>query len=664
MAAEHQGRGKIGLLGQITIGLVVLGLCLRLAHLEQKVFWVDEVATAIRIAGHTRTELTTLLSDGQPRTPVDLLAYQQLAPDQPLSQTWDALRHSPEHAPLYFLLLRIWAGLLGSSVVALRGFSVLCSVILIGVFYWLGQELGQELSYGLGQELPTDGTVQTSDSAVSTAEQPVAARAAQTASYLAAGLTALSPLLIAYGQEARPYSLWLLLLALNSGLLLRALRLNRYINWSLYGLTLVLSCYTSLLTGVVALGQMLYVSLAWPQRWRRFGLIGLATGAALLPWLVLIGQSWPTLQANTTWMRLPLGGLAKLATWFYTIAILYFDVPVVTHPVWIAVATLVCATAVVAVIGLAFYRVYRITSRATWLFILTLALALPVALIGLDWLINGRYSTAPRYWLPFHLGAQLAVALWLAAAWNQDRQPDWRKFRCEFKGSPGLRARLIAGFLVAVCLLSNLLHLGTSPRYLKTRSLNNPAIAAVVNQASRQPISLAAQPLLLAEPQNTMDLLSLSHNLDPQTQIQIFPRAVLLSRLQQLQPDQTCDRPLFLFNPSPELRQQLQPISSLKLTPAYQPQLLFPGEFALSLWRLGCPNAHLLPLTALWTGPPRLCFPHSSPISSRSGGPTSKLQSESNPCLPCSQPTNRQGPNGFTSPRITTALPWQGACCG
>jgi uncharacterized membrane protein len=621
--AKTEQQGQSGFrFGRIVIGLILLGLCFRLAHLEQKVFWVDEVATAIRIAGHTRTQLTDTLSDGQIRRPADLLAYQH-TPAPPLSQTFAALRQSPEHAPLYFLFLRFWASLFGSSVVALRSFSVLCSLLLIGVMSRLAGDLGRELNRDLAHDLAGrlvdkfpggprggfsgefSGKSNSKPAAVQIADGQNARFTAGLAAGLAASLTALSPLLIAYGQEARPYSLWLLLLALNSWLLRRALRLNQKQAWGLYGLTLVLSCYTSLLTVGVALGQMLYVSFVWPQHRRRLGWVGLGAGAALLPWLGLIGQNWQMLQHNTTWMRLPLSGFAKLATWFYTVAILYFDVPVVTQPIWIAVATLICAASVVTVIGLAFYWVYKMTAKTTWLFILTLAFSLPISLIGLDLVINGRYSTAPRYWLPFHLGAQLAVALWLAAIWNQNGNQANRNQlnRNQLnRNQPGRQpagprakpvAAWLAAFLIAVCLVSNLLHLETSPRYLKTRSLNNPAIAEVINQAvapelnpaSHQADRQPAQPLLLAESQNTMDLLSLSHHLDPQTQIQLLPSPNLLAQIQQLN---SCTRPVFLFNPSPELQQQMQQ-ANLSLSLAYRPQLLFPGEFALSLWRLVCP---------------------------------------------------------------------------
>lgn len=507
---------------------VALGITFRLVNLEQKVFWVDEVLTALRIAGYTRAEVTQALSDGRPRLPADLLAYQQIRPSRGLPEAMQAFQQSPEHAPFYFLLLRLWAELFGSSVLVLRSFSVVCGLLLLGAIYRLSGALFNPL-----------------------------------ASQICLSLTALSPLFIAYAQEARPYSLWLLILSLNSLSLLRALRHNQPSQWRIYALTLTLSLYSSLLTVLVVLGQIFYVTNIHVPHvcatnatsehfkphacYRRFGLSLFAAGVAFLPWLWLVGRQWQTLQANTAWMRLPLDGLSKLIVWFYSVAILYFDVPVRTEPRWIAAAELGCAALVVALVGRAFLKNRGASAR----FVGCLALAVPLGLISLDLLSDGRYSTAPRYLLPFHLGAQLAVAGWLSQLRSRPQQS-------------------IIAFLVTLCLLSNLIHLNRSPHYLKSRSLYNPEIAAIINQQQ--------QPLVISESQDTIDMLALSHLLRPETQIKIWPTAALSAQLTAH--GLACGT--FFFNPS-------QPIqAAAQLTQRYRPPILHPGEFALTLWWLKC----------------------------------------------------------------------------
>lgn len=543
--------------------LLSLGLVFRVVNLDHKVFWVDEVATALRAAGYTRQEVTETLADGALHTPSELLSYQQLTPNRSLSNALLAFQQSPEHAPLYFLLTRFWMQLFGSSIAAIRSFSVVCSLLLLPVIYWLSQLLFKQAYV----------------------------------SWITVALMAISPFFIAYAQEARPYSLWVLLLALSGGGLLQALQRNTMSNWALYALTLVLSCYTSLLTLGVAIGQALYVFATerqFSQRVQRFGLAWIVAIITLLPWLWKAGQSWQTIQANTTWMRMPLDSFAKVTIWFYSAAILYFDVPVITEPRLIAAAEIAVAVGVVAVVVYAYYRLCERTPQRIWLFVLSLSLPVPLALILLDLISNGRYSTAPRYLLPFHLGTQLAVAYLLGD-------------RLSKSITPSLNWRGIAVFLVSISLLSNLVHFETSPRYLKSRSLHNLPISAIVNQVR--------QPLLITESENTIDLLSLSHSLNQDVLLKILPTSELFEQLHQesteasdsaqsqISPpfadqwksskslalnslsDRFC-KTIFLFNPSPNLKHQLQQNPQLGLEQRYYPQVLLPGEIALSLWQI------------------------------------------------------------------------------
>lgn len=85
------------------------------------------------------------------------------------------LRGSPV-GPLYFILLKIWISALGDSAVALRGFSVAASVVLIFAVYRLGVRL-----------------------------------LSRSAALLAAALVAFSPLELYFAQESRMYMLTSLL---------------------------------------------------------------------------------------------------------------------------------------------------------------------------------------------------------------------------------------------------------------------------------------------------------------------------------------------------------------------------------------------------------------------------------------------------------------------
>jgi len=90
---------------------------------------------------------------------------------------FELLAHD-NHPPLYFILLKPWAALFGPGDLALRGFSLLCSVATVAVVFALGNLFSKKVGLAAG------------------------------------ALAALSPPLVIYAQEARMYSLVTLLVAL------------------------------------------------------------------------------------------------------------------------------------------------------------------------------------------------------------------------------------------------------------------------------------------------------------------------------------------------------------------------------------------------------------------------------------------------------------------
>lgn len=502
-----------------------LGVLFRGINLDQKVFWVDEVATVVRAAGYTRSEVIAQLADGRPHTPAALLSYQQLAANRTLADTIHALARSPEHAPLYFLLSRFWMQIWGSSVTAVRSLSVLSSLLTLPCVYWFCQVLF--------------GSVHVSRVAVL--------------------LMAVSPFFVAYAQEARPYSLWMLTVVVCSGTLLQAIRLQTTRSWAVYTLALTVSLYTSLLSALLAVGQGIYlVQVSQSASLRRFlGSAGVAA-MAFLPWVWVIGQHWDTLGANTTWMRTALNPLVMLAIWLYSFAVLFFDVPVVAQG-WVAVAQAGIAASVLAMVGCAIYWLRKRPDQLGFLLI-ALCLPIPTALILLDLIFQGQASATTRYLMPSQFGVLIATAGFLALPLARPVSQQFKQVR-----------QILLTFLILLSLVSGLGNLNRSPDYQKDRNRANPAIAAIINQST--------QPILLAEPEQTIDLLSLSHSLNPAVQIQILPADRLVTLATTFEP---CQR--FLFNPSASLRSALQQQPNLTIQERYQPNLLTPTDLHLSLW--------------------------------------------------------------------------------
>lgn len=532
------------LLSWLLLGsLIVVGIGARVSHLEERVFWVDEVATATRVAGYTRHEIVQELADGAVRSPTDLLHYQQLSGDRTGSDTLNALRHSPEHAPLYFLLTRVWMQIFGSSVAAIRSFSVCLGLLLVPSVAWVGRLL-------------FPGTA---------------------AGNWAAGFVLLSPYFVSYAQEARPYSLWALALVLSTGALFQALRHGKWIGWMGYGLTVALCLYTSLLSFPVFVGQGIYV--LWHDLWqgqgrsqqmlRAYGLATLLGITLFLPWVAVMVTQWGALEDNTTWARSPLPWPVMLGVWLYSLVILIWDVPIAAVPSVSALGQGAIAAGVLGGMGWAIARLLRTTAPSQWGLLAALALPTPLLLIGLDSLRGGQVSATSRYLFPAQIAILLALAGFLGTHWHTH---------------PRL-TRGFAGVGLLLCLVSVGLGLGRSPDYQKARNIHNGAIAALINAAPR--------PLVLAEPSATFDLLSLSHSLTNAVQIQILsdPESGLEEWLSALTPPAsscaTATTP-FWFNPSPALRDRLASQandSSPALIELYQPTLLTEGDLYLSLWQ-------------------------------------------------------------------------------
>lgn len=504
----------------LVILLLLLGLFFRVANLDRKVYWVDEVATSIRVAGYTKTEIISQVTSGKILHPQDLLNYQKLTPQRGFQDTLQALSQSPEHAPLYFVMVRAWAMVFGSSAAAMRSLSVVFSLIALPCLYGLTLELLQS----------------------------------HFAASLALSLAAISPFFVAYAQEARPYSLWLVAILLSNLLLLRAIRLNKRLSWMFYAFSLIFGFYTSLLSIWVAVGQGLWVMIIGRLRIRNFAIASIASCLAFTPWLWVISQHWQRLQDNTTWMRVPMDFLPRVAIGLYSIVIGFVDFPVYVPVDAVIMAAIIADIGLLILVGFSFYFLKNKSSYLVYLFVFTLAIATPLCLVMIDWITNGQSSTAPRYLIPCQIAVQLAIAFLFSQKLKPGNFYIWR---------------WLWVVLISMGILSCAVNLETSPKYQKIRNLHNLAIATVINQAR--------SPLVIAESSETMDLLSLSRNLAEKVEIKI------LSQSNPSSIPNLC-RGMFLFNPSKEFRAAV--VGQRSIEPVYQPKLLIPGEISLTLWAI------------------------------------------------------------------------------
>ncbi|WOD40650.1 glycosyltransferase family 39 protein [Nodosilinea sp. E11] len=489
---------------RVAIAAVAIGLVLRFANLDRKVYWHDEVYTSLRVAGYVGPAVAAAVSDRPDLTAADLLRYQQMPPAPSLTDCWDSLSANPEHPPLYYLLAHGWGRLFGASVGGYRAIAAVFGAIALPVMFWLARQL-----FPLPSPIP----------------------------WVATALLALSPVQLIYSQEAREYTLWIVGLLLAHGTLVRALQQKTAWAWVAYGWAMGLTWYGSLMTVLLGLSHLVFVALSQRSRrsWLGFGLAhGLGLGL-FLPWIVTIVSQWGRLQAVTAWTRepRPLGFLAQLWGLHYSAAVVDFNLPL-DHPFTVAGPTLVLG---LGAVGLGY--LWRNYPRSTVLFLACGLLVPPLVLIGSDIVRAGQLSRNTRYFLPSLVLMPLAIAPLITHGLTSPQR--WMK---------GVGATLLA-LLLALGLASGMVNNRASTWWSKAFSSSNHSIAAYLNQVEAPVLMLEETGIALGE------AISLSHYLRPETTIWLLPDRSLptSTQLQAAYPQGT----LILLRPTPTLLETVPP---------------------------------------------------------------------------------------------------------
>jgi uncharacterized membrane protein len=496
------------MLRSVAIALLILGTFFRFYHLDEKVYWLDEARTSLRMSGHTKTEFIQATYKGE-AIGLDTLQQYQRPGEADWGDTFNALRGNAEHTPLYFVLARLWTETFGYSVATIRSLSAVISLLVFPCLFWLCRELFKE----------------------------------ESVAWVALAIVAISPLHVLYAQEARPYSLWTAMTLLSSAVLLWAMRSPHRNRWIVYGTTIALGLYTQLLFALVAIAQGLYVVIAQqaygadhraiaPKR--RSIVLGylLATLGGVLafvPWLVLLLSHIE--QVNTATMattrRYPLSYL--LDQWFLNINRVFINGELNSYNLLLVALTIATL-----------YWLCRKTQRGTWAFVLCLITVPFLALALPDLLGGGERSLRIRYLIPSYLGIQIAFAYFFATqafttqaamaleakTWGEKF---WRKFW-----------RIVFILLIASGTLACAVNTQTQVGWSKSiRKSGYYAVAAnLINYADR--------PLVVSDDQSE-DILSFSYELKPDVKFQLVtnPRRLKIAEGYSS---------VFLLNPSDRLK--------------------------------------------------------------------------------------------------------------
>ncbi|MDF0554411.1 glycosyltransferase family 39 protein [Kamptonema sp. UHCC 0994] len=509
------------------IVLLVIGICFRFSNLGNKFYWYDEVFTSLRVSGYTEAEVLSQVADGRIIAAKDLMQYQQPNSAKHLTDTIRGLAvEEPQLPPLYFIITRFWVEIFGSSPTSTRSLSASISLLAFPCLYWLCQELFSTPKIG----------------------------------WLAVGFVAVSPFHLLYAQEARPYSLWAVIILLTSASLLRALRLQTKLSWSMYATSLALGLYTHLFTGLVAIGNGIYVfidaNFHLTKRVIAWAIASVAALITFLPWLVTLITNKSAASVATNWSELGTERLSLINNWAGNIGRIFIDFGFTSKSPLIYLIPLTVEKIILLIlIGYALYFLGCQTPKRVWLFVAILigSCALPVMLV--DLIDLSIISTKSRYLFPTYMGIEIAVAYLLVTKITVPSTKGWK---------PQLW-RVITILLLGSGLLSSALSLQADNWWNKESGRQNPQIARIVNETQK--------PLVLSDTSNISlgQILSMSHLFAPKVSMQLFqPDSPIPSKIKLAQ-EQTSVKivtdfsDVFIYGNPDKLRSRLEQEGKYKI---------------------------------------------------------------------------------------------------
>ncbi len=483
----------IAVLTAILLALTVCGIVFRFVNLTQKDFWHDECETALVLSGHTESDLVQYLSHG-PVSFGSLSKFQKIGPDSTVTNMYKVLRQDePGHAPVFYILEYLFCLAFGASPLTMRLLTALLSVAQLPIIYWYARELYESKNIAL----------------------------------FTAALASLSPLLIYYAQEARDYSLGLLLMYLSGALLLSALRTNNKRAWIGYAATITVGLYSWLFMTVVVASQAVFMLCSkwnWQERLRPFLTASLTAAILFVPWLLHINGNRENFARIHDWLQEKVGMSSLIQAWVAMPSrafAIYGDLTQAMDQMILLLTFLIIAATVSAI--------FLARQNRKILLPLLTAAAWIMALVGQDIVCGGIRSIFMRHQTPILGSILLIFPALILLLWTRKR----------------LTLRILGLFVAAQILMCEL----NSSWYLVNTSVwPTKSIVLRYQLPAAEEINTSPGALVICQQAmiNVGEVLGLSHALKPDTNL-LF---ALTGKKLDLPPTA---KQLYLFNPSPEL---------------------------------------------------------------------------------------------------------------
>lgn len=509
--------------GVLICFLLAVGIFFRCYNIDSKLYWHDEVYTSIRTAGYNGKEVVNHTFNNEIINPRTLRKYQTLSEEKTWGDTLTKLIEHPEHPPLYYLLSRGWQEIFGSSIAATRSLSVVFSLLLFPVVYWLCWELFSSPKVG----------------------------------WWTMGIVAVSPVHVLYAQEAREYSLLVLTTAITCITLLKAIKKNNWLWWGFYAVSLAINFYVSLIAGYIAIAQAIYIAIL--ERFRptsvtiNFIGAGIASLVLFSPWLWVIYLNYDILQAKTSWTDMTRPFIELFQAWELHLSSIFIDLSPFINGY---IASRIFGFLVVFVF-ICYRLVYLRNKEQTWLLLLMITV-IPTAMFILPDLIDGGIkSIMTRYYLPSILTIQIVVAYWLSQIAN------WKD----------IKRSLSIFLIVTVGIISCFVSSQSVTWWNKVVGFHNGTIAEIINSYER-PLLITNTIVVDNNPDvNVGNLISLSYLLDNKVDL-------LLYKNQNIPPiDRNKYTDVLLWDVKEESRNNFQEINNCELE-------IVEGDYYQPLWQM------------------------------------------------------------------------------
>jgi len=445
------------------VGTVIAGCLLRVYQMDNKICWLDEAYTMLRISGFTVEEILVESANGGISRMGDFLKFQGLSKQKEAASTvYSCAIENPHSPPLYYLLERQWCNWFGSSVFTVRSLSAIFSMLCLPLVYVLCIQL-----FGC-RAIATINTT----------------------------LMALSPIQVLYAQEARPYSFWCLAILLMCVTLLKAVQSGRTW-WLIYALSSAFALWVHPLSIFVLAAHALYLGVlaAKNKSWQNIPAFSLSALGGLIifsPWIYVMVLGLETIRARLS------STVNRQGDWIFDISYPFIDLP--TTEFFAILAFAIPAMQLIAMAALVFTK-----KRKPFLFLACLGLIPTLSVLTPDLFLGGLHSFIPRYLFPLYLSLVLSMGFLIDTLINAKK--NWQV----------IIGAVFFAMLWIIGLRSDWLMLQETTWWNKEHSNYLMPLAGKINKAQKPYLYSAA---------GVGTMLVLSHLLKPEIPVQLLDRKI------------------------------------------------------------------------------------------------------------------------------------------